>query len=491
MYDHLSRFPWLLRGDATAKRFADFSSVEGELFVSGDYESATDNLNQQTQKEVLRLILQQCRVVPVGIQLSAMNSLSVDLTFLDEVGQPQLVKQRSGQMMGHLLSFPLLCFVNYLCFKYLIPENIPVKINGDDIVFRGSPEQYKRWSEGVSRAGLTLSVGKTLVDPRFFTLNSTLFRANSRSVVLVPVVRSSALFGVGQDRLASLTGRYKSFTYGFFGQRRRSARSFFLRENRRFILASRRSVSRGLGMRVCRDSLIRSGLWDRECSYLSLPMEKPLASIKSCWSVPPEGYHLVSTGSITKEMNRASKGVSAAFVAAAWKRGKEVDNDLKGDIWCGTSCVFRSSIGRKMLGISANNTRRMLERANRRIFESSILFSRKSIWMPDGRPLSFRGSEGNKVIIKREKPLRPSTFETDDPDSVQCTLSWVDPEGDLCHFSGLVRSEPPPNYSDPMGPFPPFEVPDPDEKRSLLKRFCRLCGDRYTVSFSHCQCGFN
>jgi hypothetical protein len=66
MYNHLSRFPWLLRGDAKPSKFKDFSTVPGEVFVSGDYESATDNLNQGVQKEILRLILQQCTSVPNG-----------------------------------------------------------------------------------------------------------------------------------------------------------------------------------------------------------------------------------------------------------------------------------------------------------------------------------------------------------------------------------------------------------------------------------------
>jgi hypothetical protein len=37
MYDHLSRFPWLLRGDAKTRKFREFVHVPGEVFVSGDY----------------------------------------------------------------------------------------------------------------------------------------------------------------------------------------------------------------------------------------------------------------------------------------------------------------------------------------------------------------------------------------------------------------------------------------------------------------------
>lgn len=485
MYDHLSRFNWLLRGDATANRFTDFLVKPGEVFVSGDYESATDNLNQEVQREILRLLLQRCRTVPVGIQISALRSLSVELEFTDGAGQQHRVLQKSGQMMGHLLSFPLLCLSNYLAFKYLVPEDVPVKINGDDIVFRSSPKVYKRWAEGVGRAGLTLSAGKTLVDPRFFTLNSTLFRATPRYVRLVPVVRSSALFGVEDDRLSSLAGRYRSFTYGFTGRRRRSARGFFLQENRRYVLASKRSVSRGLGMKVCRSSLIWSGLWDRECSYLSLPMEKPLVTAKSCWSVPPEGYHLAHVGRITKEMKKLSKGVAQAFVAAAWKVGKSESVDQKGDIWFGTSRVRLSHMC-SLMGLSKSCLLRRVRASNNLVFESSRSNCRRTIWLPDARPIIFRNAE-HKITLLRDKPLRPLTFETDDC-TVQGTLSWID-QGELNHFSGLVRSSPPPGYSSPTVIVPCYGDPDPDEKKKLMKRFCRFCGERYTVSFFSCKCG--
>jgi ABC-type phosphate/phosphonate transport system permease subunit len=48
---------------------------EGELFVSGNYESATDNLNSEIQTEILRLVLEQTRSVPEGIKALAFASL--------------------------------------------------------------------------------------------------------------------------------------------------------------------------------------------------------------------------------------------------------------------------------------------------------------------------------------------------------------------------------------------------------------------------------
>jgi len=50
--------------------------------------------------------------------------------------------------------------VNYLGFLWYTGDlggSLPVKVNGDDIVFRARPEVIKRWKAGVCGAGLTLS----------------------------------------------------------------------------------------------------------------------------------------------------------------------------------------------------------------------------------------------------------------------------------------------------------------------------------------------
>jgi len=57
IYDHLSRFPWLLRGEAKPSSFKDFCSVKGTVFVSGDYEAATDNLSLEVAEVLLESIL--------------------------------------------------------------------------------------------------------------------------------------------------------------------------------------------------------------------------------------------------------------------------------------------------------------------------------------------------------------------------------------------------------------------------------------------------
>lgn len=264
LYDHLSRMPWLLRGDATPNRFKDFVRTKGEVFVSGDYESATDNLNTGVQKFILREVLRNASSVPDGIKELAESSLSMGLA----VRGGEVVMQKRGQMMGNLLSFPLLCLVNFLAFKYFVRRKVPLAVNGDDIVFRATPSESERWVSGVGQAGLTLSKGKTMIDGRFFSLNSTFFEGSDQRVRLVPVIRAKALFGCVEEGVMSLHGRFRSFAKGFSRLRREILVRSFLRLNHRFILASGRSVRNGLRLPVSDEQLRDVGLLERESRYL-------------------------------------------------------------------------------------------------------------------------------------------------------------------------------------------------------------------------------
>nr|WAK77991.1 MAG: RNA-dependent RNA polymerase [Botourmiaviridae sp.] len=268
-YDRLSRFPWLLRGDAVPSRFEDFVASRNEVFVSGDYESATDNLNSHVQKFLLRKVLENSASVPVGIKELAEQSLRMELYCESSrsTGCSDFTQQR-GQLMGNLLSFPLLCLVNFLAFKFVVPRKVPLKVNGDDIVFRASPREAELWKRRVGESGLTLSPGKTMTSNRFFSLNSCFFDARSTYVKNVPLIRPKSLFGCVDEGVMSCRDRFRSFMVGFDRPRKEILHESFLRANRRFVLASHRSVRNGLQMKVSDECLEKVGLLNRERCYL-------------------------------------------------------------------------------------------------------------------------------------------------------------------------------------------------------------------------------
>lgn len=343
IYSRLTKFPWLLRGEATPNSFRDFTRVKGEVFVSGDYESATDNLSLEVSKVILGVIMRNCRFIPLHVRESCMTTLGGVLVLN---GREYPV--RRGQLMGNALSFPLLCIHNYLAFKYSVPRSVPVKINGDDIVFRSTREEYNVWSKGVSEGGLTLSLGKTMVDSRRFSLNSTFFVGGDSSVSMAPVIRSTCLFKP-LESIDALVGRFHSFR-GFGGRRRDVMHLALLKKFRGRIIHSQRSISKGLGIRVRDDVIRHAGLFRRELFYLSLP-EPPLQSTtlgyyQSC--VPP-GWHRVRV----YDRSKTPESFTRELIALAWDpkiqdQGLTVD-PRKGTYYCNVKRITMKNV--RLLGL--------------------------------------------------------------------------------------------------------------------------------------------
>lgn len=287
LYDYMSKEKWLLRGDATEQAFEGFEVKEGEVFVSGDYESATDNLNIHLSRYVLACIRSRSLHVPCNVWDSAEVTLACEF--------PGSRKQQSGQLMGSLLSFPLLCLVNYLTFRYAVPRDVPVRVNGDDIVFRCTPVEKEKWFRLVQDSGLVVSKGKTLVSRRCFSLNSTFFLASVGGIRLIPSIRSKCLFGKALDPM-SIKGRLES-VYTGSGVLKDLVQSHLLREVGVQVRSTQRSVRRGLGGRCSNRALRWAGLLDRESFYNSLPFERPLPMTRKEWmqNAVPDGFERVSS----------------------------------------------------------------------------------------------------------------------------------------------------------------------------------------------------
>jgi hypothetical protein len=238
--------------------------------VSGDYESASDNLNIHLSEHILDCLRRNSTSVPNEVWIEARKALRAD--FGD-----QNVQQR-GQLMGSLLSFPLLCITNYLALRFFVKRRVPLRINGDDIVFRCRPSEYEAWAAGVVSWGLTLSKGKTLVSPTLFSLNSAFFHPTEDRVEFFPFLRSSCIFGPPETANA-VAGRVKSSVVGVSKQTRNKVHRLVIQECRSAILGSQRSILRGLEVPVSRKVIKDLRLASRENYYLSMPKEAPLPAL--------------------------------------------------------------------------------------------------------------------------------------------------------------------------------------------------------------------
>jgi len=274
LYDGISSQKWLLRGEATKDRFHEFGKVErGGLFVSGDYTSATDNLTIDVAEVLLH---EAFKYIDVPTQIREFAIRSLRTTIIGSNGE--LWEHKRGQLMGSLLSFPLLCLQNYCAFRWYVPANeVPdrlLRINGDDIVFYVKNRAvYERWANGVRELGLELSPGKTFVHRCFFSLNSTYFwfSPGSRSrIVELPVVR----FGLLKLCRGGEVGKnFNSFVRPVVGQFRSGAIQTFYRRHRKVLRRGRVSLCRqfpeGLGMKILSSELEDLGLLKKELDWFS------------------------------------------------------------------------------------------------------------------------------------------------------------------------------------------------------------------------------
>jgi hypothetical protein len=219
----IMREKWSIFGRSVSEWLAmrpDVSAWDGD-FLSGDLESATDLFAPECADEVLRVIAE--------VSGEKFKDLSAGLTHASLFfGDNYMGEQEGGQLMGSLLSFPILCLVSAtgfcisegLALEYLV-EIDPVKrkklrdawlfgVNGDDIIgcVRDGGEG---WVEGTKAVGGRASRGKTLVNKEAFTVNSELWMREAGYWLAPGTIRPSLLLGICDGRRARPSALWESY----------------------------------------------------------------------------------------------------------------------------------------------------------------------------------------------------------------------------------------------------------------------------------------
>jgi len=168
---------------------------DGEIYLSGDYKAATDNLAPWVSNAIVECISDEIGLSEVERYLFKRSLTGhrfdiSDMSVSDEVrarAHPSdgHVPQVWGQLMGSITSFPVLCLANAAMCRFALEESTGRKwtladarlaINGDDVVMRGPRILRDTWRACTSFVGLTESVGKTYFSRSFLEMNSTCFR---------------------------------------------------------------------------------------------------------------------------------------------------------------------------------------------------------------------------------------------------------------------------------------------------------------------------
>jgi hypothetical protein len=170
----------------------------GELLLSGDYAAATDNLKSWVSEciaDEIALVL-ELRDEERALLMRSLIGNVIETEILDGEGNGtgtwKSAPQTNGQLMGSVVSFPILCIANAALCRFskeiatqrrMSIDHARLLVNGDDVCFKTTAIGAKVWEKVTAFAGLTSSVGKTFLSDQFVQINSTNFYMRTREVL--------------------------------------------------------------------------------------------------------------------------------------------------------------------------------------------------------------------------------------------------------------------------------------------------------------------
>lgn len=200
-----SRHSTMLHDDLLEKVRELDAAVNEECWCSGDYKSATDLLKKDASLAAFS-VLEGHSLYQLGFM-----SLSVGRVVYPD---GTVISQCEGQLMGHPLSFPLLCVINLAVYrralrKWLLVDRKSrldrywkmynnVIVNGDDILFKCPRDFAPIFYETAFEAGFVISQGKNYLSPDACLINSQLYiRVNGlmvrRGYLNLKLIKGSSL----------------------------------------------------------------------------------------------------------------------------------------------------------------------------------------------------------------------------------------------------------------------------------------------------------
>lgn len=176
--------PWIIQNRMGARLNA------GEFYLSGDYSAATDNLDPELSAECLLWICQYSKVSKAETALALQALTGHKIGYYDDKGKYKtdvLYDQKWGQLMGSIVSFPILCIVNAALCRWVLEydckfsriiklHDAALLINGDDCALRCTSRGLTMWKLLATASGLTPSIGKFFFSREFVQINSENFK---------------------------------------------------------------------------------------------------------------------------------------------------------------------------------------------------------------------------------------------------------------------------------------------------------------------------
>jgi hypothetical protein len=188
----------------------------GTTFVNGDYVGATNEIKSWPAETILNTLFE---ILEEGFRDCPNNVFDIfkDLC-LNAMTRHECdgAVQKSGQLMGSIISFPLLCIINATVCRMAVeysemsgPQSLKMlatklKVNGDDCVLADVSEDrrlFDIWKGLTAYVGLIPSVGKVFCSDSFILINSRMYLRDSEELTFkeVPFVNYALVHAKAKD----------------------------------------------------------------------------------------------------------------------------------------------------------------------------------------------------------------------------------------------------------------------------------------------------
>jgi hypothetical protein len=177
-------------------------------FLSADYKNATNEMMSWASEAVVNALSDEL-LLPHEERELFMKAMTRHVIEDKETKEQQ--PQRHGQLMGSVVSFIVLCLVNAticrltqelaggLPFGSLTLRQCHMLINGDDAVFKTTPQGVVIWRRLASFVGMEPSVGKVYYSKHFLNINSTTYNYHKDGIYSVLGTRELVRFELVQN----------------------------------------------------------------------------------------------------------------------------------------------------------------------------------------------------------------------------------------------------------------------------------------------------
>jgi hypothetical protein len=180
-------------------------------WFSIDYSAATDKLSARLSASIMERLTEGADpdLRRIWLSVLAPHMCRYPFPFSGEVAP---IAQRNGQLMGSILSFPILCLANLGLYLANIAEDTrPLKdklrgvlVNGDDMLYVGKTSLWEDHVRLGSKVGLSMSPGKAYHHTVYANANSACFHFDlyGRTVrrrAVVPVEGSDGYYTLGDE----------------------------------------------------------------------------------------------------------------------------------------------------------------------------------------------------------------------------------------------------------------------------------------------------